>query len=135
MQTEGEGNCNLSPHVLFTLHFNGAVHHIHDIFRNGHTKAGPLNTADRRIPLSLKRLKDMLHKFPAHTDPGILDIKFIVRAACRRPRLLRDPQADDPSRARIFYRIAEQIQKYLIQAQLITIDLFVEDIHRVNIQL
>ena len=82
----------LSPKMpLFTgvsvrcLHPDGAAHHIHDVFGDGHAKAGALDTADRGGALPLKRLKDFFGKFRAHADAVVLDAKLVLPAAAHLP--------------------------------------------------
>ncbi len=53
-----------------------------------------LDSADCRVLFPFKRLKDMFHKFSAHADSGILDMKFIVSPAASSG-FLYNPHADN----------------------------------------
>ena len=77
----------------------------------------------------------MLYKFFAHSNAAVFNKKFIIGKSCRRTFFFCDPKADTAAGSRIFYRIAQQVQKHLIKPQFITVDLLIKDIHRVNVEL
>ncbi len=135
VQTEREGDRKFSSHALFARHRDGTVHHIHDIFRDRHAKTGPLDFTDGAVALPLKGLKNMRHKLRTHADAAVLDGKLIAAVAGRSARFFCDPHTDMAAGPRIFYGIAEQIQKNLVEPELVTVNVFVHDIHGINLQL
>ena len=76
----------------------------------------------------------MGEKFLAHADARILDPELIIGKALRCAGLLLNQHADLPARLRILDRVAQQVEQHLIQAELITADFFIDNIHCVNIQ-
>ena len=57
--------------VLLALHLNAAFHGLYNALRDGHSKSRSFNLANLRL-ISCKAVKDLLHKFRRHSDPGIL---------------------------------------------------------------
>ncbi len=135
VQAEREGDRKFGPNARFACYGNGTVHHIHNIFRDGHAEAGSLDFADGAVSFPLEGLKNMRYELRAHTDAAVFDGKFVVAVTVRSARFFCDPHADMTAGSRIFYGIAEQIQKNLIEAELITVNIFVHNVHRIDLQL
>ena len=135
METERKGDSNLGTYALLTFYRYGTIHHIYDIFRNRHSQAGSLYFTDGTAVFPLKRFKNMGNKFLTHTDTGIFNTEIIVCVTCRRSRLLYNPNTDNTARSRIFHSITEQIEEYLIQTQFVPINIFIQNIHCIDIQL
>ena len=77
----------------------------------------------------------MIHKFLAHTDARILDMKLVIGIARQSAAPFRNPQAYNSASLRVFYGIAKKVKEHLIQPQLIADNLLVLYIHGVNIKL
>ena len=77
MQTESKGNRKFGAHAFFAFYPNGTIHHIHDVFRDGHAKPRSLDFADCTVAFPLEGLKNMLDKLRTHADAVILDQKFV----------------------------------------------------------
>ena len=73
MNTEGKGYSDLRSHPRLALYLYRTVHHIHNIFRDGHSQAGSLNFADGGGCFPLKGFKNAFYKLLAHADAGILN--------------------------------------------------------------
>ena len=56
----------------------------------------------------------MLYKIRRHTNAVIFDGKNIVSISVPESSLLHNPERNSPASRRIFYRIAQQINKYLV---------------------
>ena len=95
----GTQTINSVPFALRCLHLDGAAHHIHDVFGDGHAKAGALDSADRGGALPLEGLKRFFGKLRAHADAVILDAELVLPAACTFR------QAGDPHRDRAARRV------------------------------
>ena len=133
MQTKYKRNNKLCTFSLFTVDFDISAHQIDDVLCNRHTKSCSLYTADGRIFLTFKRLKNMIYKILAHTDARVFNTKHIFRKSVRTV-FLRNADTYSAALLRIFHGIADQIQEYLIQSQLITVYLLVHNINRINIE-
>ena len=128
-------NDKLAALALRCLHLDGAAHHIHDVFGDGHAKAGALDTADRGGALPLKRLKDFFGKFRAHADAVVLDAEFVLPAAAHLPGKLAYPHRDRAARRGKLDGVGQQVQQDLVQPGLIAVDILVGHIHRIHIKL
>ena len=128
-------NDKLAALALRCLHLNGAAHHIHDVFGDGHAKAGALDTADRGGALPLKRLKDFFGKFRAHADAVVLDAELVLPAAAHLPGKLAHPHRDRAARRGKLDGVGQQVQQDLVQPGLIAVDILVGHIHRIHIKL
>ena len=128
-------NDKLAALALRCLHLDGAAHHIHDVFGDGHAKAGALDTADRGGALPLKRLKDFFGKFRAHADAVVLDAELVLPAAAHLPGKLAHPHRDRAARRGKLDGVGQQVQQDLVQPGLIAVDILVGHIHRVHIKL
>ena len=74
--------------ALFCLNLNGSTHHIYNVLGDRHAKSCTLSLADRGSPFPLKRRKELLYKFRAHTDSVILYPDLIQFTAFYRSREL-----------------------------------------------
>ena len=106
MEPERKGKADLRACPLLALYLDGPVHHVHNIFRNCHPKAGPLDSAVGAAPLPLERLKNSGHKFLAHANPRILNIKHVIPIPAGGAWFFHYPHTDNAPCARIFHRIA-----------------------------
>ena len=91
LDPQGQTDRKFGALALLCLDLNGAAHHIHDVFGDGHAKACALGPADGGGPLPLKGRKNLLHKFLTHADSIVLDPELIQRAALGRSRELLQP--------------------------------------------
>ena len=70
---KGQRDHKGGAHALAAAHLNAAVHFIHQLFHNGHAKAGALiHTAGIRMLLH-KGIKNVFYKMVAHANAGIRD--------------------------------------------------------------
>ncbi len=134
IQSEHKRYLALRPNIERTLNLNHTIHHIHNIFGDCHSESRPLYPTDRGIALPLKRLENMGDKLLAHANPRIPYMEFVIRKTLRRTRLLSNPERNRAARHRIFDRVAQKVEQYLVQSQLITIYLLIEDIDGVHIK-
>lgn len=74
----------------------------------------------------------MLRKFWTHTDAGIPDDKIEAGIAGLRPLFLNNADTDGSARFCKFDGVAHKVQKDLVQPQLITDDILIHNIHRIN---
>ena len=121
--------------ALLCLHLDGAAHHIHDVFGDGHAKAGALDLADRGGALPLKGFKDLLGKLRAHADAVVLDAELILPEAVHRTRKLPHPHRDHAARRGELDGVGQQVQQHLVQPGLVAVDVLVGHIHGVHIQI
>ena len=98
LDPQRQTDCKFGALALLCLDLNGAAHHIHDVFGDGHAKACALGPADGGGPLPLKGRKDLLHKFLTHADPVVFDPELIQCAALGRSRKLLQPDRNRPAR-------------------------------------
>ena len=76
-------NDKLAALALRCLHLDGAAHHIHDIFGNGHAKAGTCIRLTVEVR-SRSRVQRSLRELLAHTNAVVL----IRNSYCPQPRTL-----------------------------------------------
>ena len=133
--THGQADDKLAALALRCLHLDGAAHHIHDIFGNGHAKAGTLYPAYRGGALPLEGFKDLLRELLAHTNAVVLDAELILPAAAHLTGKLPHPHRDRAARRGKLDGVGQQIQQYLIQPGLIAVDVLIGHIHGVHIKL
>ena len=120
---------------LLCPNVNGATHHIHNILGDGHAKSCALSPAHSRSPLPLKRRKDLLYKFLAHADSGILHPNLVQFTASLEPRILFQPDRNGSASRSKLDCIGQKIQQHLVQPCLVTIDILICHIHGIHIKL
>ena len=91
LNPEWQADNKFSSLAIFCLNLDSSAHHIHNVLGNSHAKSGTLSPGDRGSPLPLKRRKELLYKFLAHTDSVILYPDLVQRTAALRPRTLFEP--------------------------------------------
>ena len=106
-QAEGDGDSGLRTYAKFTLNFDGAIHHIHNVLGNRHSQAGTLDAAGGGVPLPLKWLEDMGDKAFTHADPSVFYMELVPGPACRGAGLFNDPDADYAAGGSVFDGVAQ----------------------------
>ena len=115
-QSDIDGECG--SFSLLALHLDGAVHHLHDILRDGHAQAGASVPACVASVLLGEGVKDMGHKIRAHADTGIGDGK----AEGRFPVKLRFPlhlEVDMPALRRELHGVAQNVDQHLAKLHIV----------------
>ncbi len=110
------------------MYRNGSVHQVNDVFGNRHPQPGALHAAEGGIPLPFEGFKNARYKLLAHADTRIFNAEFVICKAGLGAFFLDYPDADSPL-IRIFYGVAEEVQKQLVQAQAVAQDVFVAYVH------
>ncbi len=116
----------------FALHFDGTAHHIHDILGDGHAQTGTLDATDSSTLLAGKRFEEMLLEILAHTDAIVFHMDFILGIALQLHRILFHSHTHCATGIGEFQRIAQKIQKHLIQTQTIAVHIFIRYTHSVE---
>ena len=94
---------------------NLATHHLYYILCDCHSKTGSLNSRLCHCRLTFERFKYMVHKLLGHTDAVVLDNKNVITVSVTERCLLHNPECNAPARRRIFNRVAQEIDKYLVE--------------------
>ncbi len=78
VQCGGHGNHHFktAAHALPAFHTDLSAHAFHQVFHNGHSKAGAFDFADGSVIDPLKRQENFLQEFLTHADSVILAGKF-----------------------------------------------------------
>ena len=120
--------------ALLRLDSDGAAHHIHDVFGDGHAKSGALYPAYCGGALPLKRLEDLLGKLRTHADAVVLDAKLVLPAAAHLSGKLPDTYRDRAARRGKLDGVGQQVQQDLIQPGLVAIDILVGHIYGIHVK-
>lgn len=70
-QLQGQLNGERDALALGALHGNSAVHHVHEILRDGHAEPRALDAADGGGALALEGVEDVLDEFGAHANARV----------------------------------------------------------------
>ena len=76
----------------------------------------------------------MLHKFRRHPDAVVLDDKDVISVSPAVGAFLNDPKAHRSPGGSIFYRVADQVYKHLVQLERICEYILIRDIVGVDKQ-
>ena len=87
-ETHVQGDDELGALAFLAFYGDGAAHHVYDIFRDGHAKAGALDATDSGGKFSGKGVEDMGNKFFRHADAIVFDGEFVGGVAFLRAKLL-----------------------------------------------
>ena len=117
------------------INANRTAHHIHDIFRDCHTKSCALDPADGAGSLTGKSFKNRLLEFFAHPNSGILDSKFKIRCFLGCRGFFDHAKADHSAAWCKLDCIRQDIQQDLVEAKLIRDNILMDDILRIYIQI
>ena len=117
------------------LDLDCAVHHAHDILRDGHAQPGPLYAVGLGLLRPGEGLKNMGDEILGHPKSIVGDDKLVLSPALGKGRHLLDPKADASAVGRIFHRIGQQVGEHLLQAVLIRYHDLVPHMVGVDLQL
>ena len=117
------------------LHGNGTTHHINDVFGDRHAQASALDAADRTGLFTGKGLEDRLLEFFAHADPVVLDTELKVGEPLGGRCFFDHPKADGAARRGKLDGVGQNVQKHLIEPQLVRDDVLMGHVLGVDEQL
>ena len=120
--------------AFFALDSDGPAHHFHNIFGDSHTQSRALDSGFGGAGLPLKGLKNMFYKVGSHADAVVLHEEHIISIAPVEGGFLFDSKAYHASRRCIFYGVAQEVQKHLVQPELVAVDVLVAHVHGVDAQ-
>ena len=131
-QAELEVHDEFRAATHFALHFDGTTHHIHNVFGDGHAKAGALDATDGGTLLAGKSFEEMLLEILAHADAIVFHMDFILCIALQLHRILFHAYSHRATGIGELQRITQKIQQHLIQTQTIAVHIFIRYTHSVE---
>ena len=126
-QLQGQLNGERGALALGALHGNSAVHHVHEVLRDGHAEPGALDAADGGGALALEGVEDVLDEFGAHANTRVRHGEAVAPVADWRAGQLVQRHLDESVGIRELQGVAQQVQENLVDAQLVAAHLGVAD--------
>lgn len=128
LQFEGNRYRECRPFTGFAFHIDAAVHHVDNIFGNGHPQAGSLDFIADRVVCTFKWFENLFYKVGRHADSGIADNELIGSVTCILWRQFTDLYVDFPACRCKFQGIARDVQKHLVNTKGVTCDFLMNQI-------
>ncbi len=118
--------------ALFAFCGNLAAHHFYDVLGDGHAKPGAFYLADRGGPFPLKGLEDMGQEVLAHANAGVADGKHKIAIFGRGLRLFQEADGNHAAGGGEFHGIAYQVEENPMEPGLVSIYIFMDQVHGIN---
>ena len=121
--------------VDLALHLDGAAHHVHRVLGDSHAQSRALDAADSGALFPFEGVKYMLQKVVAHADAAVADDEIIMGMTGLFGLFLTNSEGHHATNGRELGRVAQNIDKHLVQAQGVENKLLVLHINGVHIKL
>ena len=134
LEAEAQAHRELRPLPGPALYRDGPAHEVDDVLGDGHAQAGALDAADGGGALPLKGLEDAGEEVLAHADARVLHGEDVACEALPLTGLLHDAHGNLSAGAGKFHGVAQEVQKHLVQPELVAVDVLVAHVHGVDAQ-
>ena len=98
------------------LHRQHAAHKTHHVFGYSHAESGALYALCVHVYLTRERVENFFHELFAHADAVVFNGYAQVRVIVRRFLESFHGEFYVPSLGRVFHRVGQKVQKYLIES-------------------